>query len=297
MKKYKYSDLVIENIEFDTMSEFSLERKNIKSGYKEYESGAVKVCSLKVDSEAESKRYNCRRGKYVTLSFDRRLTDPEQISNCVAEQIRECLSDKLKEELNYNTRILVVGLGNIDMTADSIGPRTLKKITVTGHISCDGGDYLKALRKCKVFAFSSGVAGDTGMESASSVKGIVSECDPDAIIVIDSLAARDSERLSSTVQITDNGISPGSGIYNARREISEQTMGVPVIALGVPTVIDSATLVCKAIEDAGIEKLSKELERSLEAQRRFFVAPKDCDLTVRAFSSILASAIDKALTV
>ena len=199
--------------------------------------------------------------------------------------------------MHYESKILVVGLGNLDMTADSIGPRTVKKISVTGHVSEYGARALKRLGRCRIFALSAGVMGETGIESAQIVKAVSRECGADAIIAVDSLAARDAERLVRTVQISDNGISPGSGIYNARKEISERTMGVPVIAVGVPTVIEGATLVSEMLRDAGIEKADKNIELALESQRGFFVTPKDVDLSVRLISSMLADSIDKALEI
>lgn len=282
MKKYEYSDLFIESSLFD----FTAKAKE----YVQFENNGINVSRLIADSDAIAEKYGCKKGAYVTLSFDKSIpysSSADSLTEVVAEQLRACLARRLHDGINVQTKILVVGLGNVDMTADSLGARTVKKITVTGHL-CEAD-------KCRIYAFSPGVLGDTGIESARSVRGVVAECSPDAIIAIDSLAAKAPERLISTVQISDNGISPGSGIYNTRREISERTMGVPVIAIGVPTVVDSATLVCGALKSAGIEKLNRDIERALEAQKSFFVAPKDCDLAVRLLSSILADSIDRAL--
>lgn len=292
MKKYIYSDLFLEKFNFEASK-----KKDSASDHAEMEQNGVKISRITVRDDLSAQKYGCKKGTYITVSGDLLTLNDSHISDAVADQLRYCLNKSLEKPLGRNTRILVAGLGNIDMTADSVGPRTVKKIAVTGHISGSRNALWKTVDKCTVFALSAGVMGDTGMESAQIVKAVARECEADAIIAVDSLAAGDSERLIRTVQISDNGISPGSGIYNARREISARTTGIPVIAIGVPTVINSATLVSKTLEDAGINKINDNIEQALESQRRFFVAPKDIDITVRALSSLLADAIDKALTV
>jgi len=294
MKKHIYSELAIENYEFEVS-----DKKDIlssKSGWKEIEKNGIKISRITVGDDDEL-RYKCRKGTHITLSYEKVMIGNPELSDSIADQLRDCLDSRLKKHMDNETRILVVGLGNIEMTADSLGPCSVKKITVTGDIDNAAGMLFGTVKKCKVFAVCAGVMGDTGMESAQIVKAVSRECCADAIIAVDSLAARDPERLICTVQISDNGISPGSGIYNKRREISERTMEIPVIAIGIPTVIDSATLVSKVLLDAGIEKSNTDIDKVLEEQRGFFVAPKDVDVTVRALSSLLAESIDKALTV
>ena len=285
MNNYVYSDLALENFGFSGIKSQGKNIVDCGGG-----SGEISVSEVNVADEKTAKKYGCRIGRYITVFCPRisyLAADMfDALVDTVSDCIRRCLYSHLREY--EGRRILVVGLGNSDMIADAVGPMTLKKITVTG-------DMVSVKGACRVYALEAGVKGNTGIESAQTVMAVARECRPDAMLVVDSLAARDTSRLAATVQITDNGISPGSGIYNARKEISERTMGIPVIAIGVPTVVDSATLVYDELSNAGLSELSEALCRSLDLKKGFFVAPKDCDMLCRSISSMLAAAIDKAL--
>ena len=157
-----------------------------------------------------------------------------------------------------------------------------------------GGGIFDRIGCSSISAIAPGTLGQTGMEAQSLLANAIESVNPDAVIVIDALAAKSTERLAATVQLSDTGICPGSGIGNARSEISRETVGVPVIALGVPTVIDSSTLVFDVLEQAGIEDVSSDIEKILEGGRDFFVSPKESDIIIDGVSALLASAIEKA---
>ena len=207
--------------------------------------------------------------------------------------------EMLGKKPDSSTRVLVVGLGNAHMTPDAIGPGTVRRLTVTRHLkSCDEALY-NALGCCELAALSPGVVGQTGVESGELVKCAADLTCPDLLVAVDALAARSVDRLSSTVQITDRGISPGAGIGNHRGALDEAALGCPVMGVGVPTVVDSSTLVLDALEKAGIssETLSPALTEVLEDGRSFFVSPKDCDEVVTLTCRLLAKALDEAFGV
>lgn len=210
------------------------------------------------------------------------LTLSEELVNLIGK----IFNGKKVNELSY----LIVGLGNSDFTADSIGPSTAQMIIPTKHI-------LPADR-CgmpSVSVFIPGVVSKSGIESANMVKSVSNEILPDLVIAIDSLSARSCERLGKTIQISSSGISPGSGVRNSRIAINEETVGIPVISVGVPTVVDSATLVLDTLERAGFEKIDENLFAVLKESKSFFVTPKECDDIVKSAAELISKAIHKAL--
>ena len=190
--------------------------------------------------------------------------------------------------------VFVAGLGNASLTADSIGPRTVAAMTVTRHLREHEAELFDSLGCSSLCALAPGVLGQTGIETVEILRGAAERVDPDVIIVIDALAARSCERLATTIQITSTGISPGSGVGNDRKAINRETMGAPVISIGVPTVVNSATLVYDTLKKAGIEEPDPSVSRALEQGMHFFVSPKDSDLIVDRISRLLAQAIDRA---
>ncbi len=192
--------------------------------------------------------------------------------------------------------VLVAGLGNGDLTPDSLGPETVKRITVTRHLFSDERKSLRSRAFCRVSAIIPGVLANTGIETVELLKGAVSRVRPDVVLAIDSLAARSPKRLAATVQLSDLGIAPGSGIGNHRKSITAETLGVPVIAIGVPVVIHSTTLVRDALEQNGFfgENANTDFFRELSG---FFVTPKETDLLIKSAAVLLADGIDRACTV
>lgn len=218
----------------------------------------ISVTEIEITDEEGEKAFGKRRGRYVTVEVQGILEPREKIKERAAAVLSDELAKFVKHD--YFLRVLAVGLGNEKVTPDSLGPHTVDKLHVTSHLfklfECSGDeDY------SNVCAFNPSVTGVTGLETAELIERVVSMAKPDAVLAIDALAAKDIARLSSTVQICDTGIMPGSGMGNHRREISERTVGCPVIAIGVPTVIDARTLIMEAAERLG------ELQESEHAVR------------------------------
>ena len=178
------------------------------------------------------------------------------------QKTSEVLTDELKKivEMHVNNQedILIVGLGNIYVTPDALGPKVINEIDVTRHIIKYLPQYVEEGTR-PVSAISPGVLGTTGIETVEILKGIVENIHPKLLIVIDALASRSIERISSTIQISDTGIVPGAGVGNTREEISEKSLGIPVVAIGIPTVVELATLVSDGI-DIFIDRLQEKAE-------------------------------------
>jgi len=192
-------------------------------------------------------------------------------------------------------RVLVTGLGNRFLTADSLGPRTADLVTVTNHAA--EGETLPALLGCRlVSAFSPGVPGQTGMEAAELIRRAADAAQAEIIITVDALCARSTERLGTTVQITDAGIRPGSGVGGHSLPITRESMGIPVIALGIPTVVASASLVLDVLHEAGIKEGELPLNTILEKRSGYTVSPRECDLIVSASARLLSRVLNRALT-
>ncbi len=291
MNSYIFTDLAYER-DFD-----GKRKKSDNSEYEEYEKNGFKICKLCIDSEELEKKYGRSRGTYVTIFCDRIWElDPLQtddLTELIAEELRNMMTVFLGG-IPKDKTVLLAGLGNDAVTPDAIGPETVKKVTVTRHLREVCPELLNAYGGCELAAISPGVLAGTGIETVEVVLGTVKCIAPQLIIAVDALAARSCDRLASTIQISDTGICPGSGIGNQRRAIDFATLGVPVIALGVPTVVDSATLVYDALQKSGIEEPEKEIKEFLEKGRSFFVSPKECDIITERVSSLLASAIDDA---
>ena len=292
MKNYIYSDLALEGASM----RFTFDPNS--SEITESQIGEIRLLSLKIDSSELIKKYNRQKGTYVTV-FCKKIwlmneNELEECSKVVGKQISGMISSLLPSKSSSDISALVVGLGNSDITPDAIGPLTVSSLTVTRHLPKLAPDIFERIGECRVAAFIPGVLGQTGIEAQELVKGAVLSIKPDIVIAIDALAARSCERLSSTVQISDTGISPGSGIGNTGKAINEKSLGVPVIAVGVPTVVDSATLVYDALNLAGISEISSELQAVLDNGKSFFVSPKECDVISESVGDLLARSLDRA---
>ena len=227
-------------------------------------------------------------GTYVTVECG-------QIHHLDREQSR-AIVDLLADELRGMTRALtgrfpggnlsvfVAGLGNAKLTADAIGPGTVSRLTATRHLLDHEAALFRTLGCSALSALSPGVLGETGIETLELIRGAVRSVRPDLVVAVDALAARSCTRLATTVQISDSGIVPGSGIGNHRTAIT----------IGVPTVVDSSTLVWDALREAGIDEVSNALRTVLDNGKRFFVSPKESDLISEAVSDLLAGAISEA---
>ncbi len=208
----------------------------------------------------------------------------ESAAKVIADELFALLCAALPSKKGTRS-ILLAGLGNPSLTVDSIGPKTAQRVSVTRLFSSSALDFSLA-------AMIPGVPCGTGMETAEQLFGVVRAISPDAMIVVDSLAAKDYRRIGCTVQMGNAGISPGSGIGADAMAINRQTMGIPVIAIGVPTVVDAAILLEDMLVRGGIDKDSCEVREALSENRGYFVCPKESDLICDAASFLLARAVD-----
>jgi spore protease len=227
------------------------------------------------------------RGRYVTVELDgliRREADAfERACRVLSRRVRDMLA------LSGDGCVLVVGLGNRAITADAVGPETVESVMVTRHLREQLPEFFSAFRS--VCAIESGVLGTTGMESCALVEALVKALHPQLVVAVDALASRRPDRLCRTVQISDTGIIPGSGVGNARRELSRESLGVPVIALGVPTVVDAATLTMDLAKHAGVD-LAPD---SFGEEGKMIVTPRDIDKSVKDISKLLGYSLNLAL--
>lgn len=255
------------------------------------------VTRIEITTEEASQLVEKPMGNFITLELEKNLgVDPDSIENLVqilAEEIRKLLPE-------VKGRILVVGLGNRMITPDALGPDTMERIMVTNHAmqylqEGGNGDF------SPVSAICPGVLGITGIETAEIVKGVVERYQPSVVIAVDALCARTPKRMFRTLQLTDTGIHPGSGVGNRRDGLNQESLGVPVIAVGVPTVVDSDCIVHTAIsrffeannslEEAG--NMIGDMMKYTEGE--MFVSPKDIDNLIAKSARVIAGGINLAL--
>jgi spore protease len=253
--------------------------------------GNFKVTHVEiVDGEGE-KALGKPVGKYVTLE----VADLCTKSKSDYTQAAELVADQLGKLLKVPNRgsVLVAGLGNRDMTPDIIGPKTLESVLVTRHLVKLAPEHFGTYRP--VSAVAAGVLGDTGVESAELISAVSKSVKPSLIIAVDALASRSIDRLFRTIQISDTGIVPGSGVGNHRMALNEETMGIPVIAIGVPTVVDAGTLCLDLLDKTGHKDLDPEA--LLKIGSDLFVTPRDVDSYGETMSKVLGLGISLALHV
>ncbi|MBQ1474934.1 MAG: GPR endopeptidase [Ruminococcus sp.] len=229
-------------------------------------------------------------GTYITVELPP-LTDSIRDTDSRVK----ALSEEIRRLLPVNGLVLIAGLGNVEITPDALGPKAASKVLATRHIQGEiarstGLDKLRA-----VAVVNTGVTGQTGIETGELLQGVIKNIRPSAVIAVDALASRRLERLGCTVQISDTGIAPGAGVGNRRIRIDQDTMGVPVIAVGVPTVVDALTLAFDLL-DISDEKEGRELSDAVSPQgRSMVVTPKEIDLLIDRAAHLISLAINMAL--
>ncbi len=259
--------------------------------YKEHRAFDIDVSDMKISTEEGSHIIGKPVGRYITVECGKTwLMDDERWENAcglIAGYIKELMPQGKKT-------VLVCGLGNRNITPDALGPLCTDSLIVTRHIKDYDKELFEKMGQEEIAAIAPGVVGQTGVETLELIRGCVERVKPDVMIALDALAARSIDRLATTIQLSDTGIAPGSGIGNRRKEITQNTVGIPVIAIGVPTVVDSSTLVYDALSKAGIEEIDSSLERVLENGRSFFVSLKESDVAVEESAKLIASALNRA---
>ena len=245
----------------------------------------VRVTVVRIQTENGAKAMGKPIGTYITLEAPRMSEPDEDYHREVSEKLAEYLKKLL--DVKNEKSVLVVGLGNREVTPDALGPEVVGNLRITRHVVREYGKAAFAKEKVHlVSAIVPGVMAQTGMETLEVVQGIVAETKPDHVVVIDALAARSSKRLNRTIQLSDAGIQPGSGVGNHRNSLSKGTIGVPVLAIGVPTVVDAATIVYDATGDRS------SVPPGLNGM---FVTPKNVDEMIRRLSFTISEALNLVL--
>ncbi len=248
----------------------------------------ITVDTITVTNETGERSLGKPIGTYITVETVPFTRNSDLFSPSLYV-LRDELKGLLPEEKGC---VLVAGLGNEEITPDALGPRCISLLFATRHIPEDFAREIGFSSLRPVAGIVPGVLGKTGMESSEIISGIVKKIKPCAVIVIDALASRSTERLGRTVQLSDSGISPGSGVGNHRQTISEKTLGVPVIAVGVPTVVDGRTLAYDILEKSGLTE--KQINKA-DIKDTMMVTPKEIDALIERASRLIAMAINTAL--
>ncbi|MBQ9700452.1 MAG: GPR endopeptidase [Lachnospiraceae bacterium] len=300
------TDLAVE--EQERYASRNVEVPGVKLAESVVSSYGVKITKVEIMDDHGAKAMGRPIGNYVTIEASD-MMESKHISSALARELKAMLKKCSPKKIDQMS-VLVVGLGNRDVTPDSLGPSVISGLDVNRHIymlkSKDSSNY-------GISAVIPGVMAQSGMESAEMVSGIVKQIQPDAVIAIDALAARNTKRLNTTIQLADTGIHPGSGVGNHRQGLNKETLGIPVIAIGIPTVIDAATIVSDAMDALiGVLSTSEALESVSATLKNFsdrekyqlikellepqigtmFVTPKDIDEDIEIMAGIVASGIN-----
>lgn len=290
------TDLALETTERFTEENVEMRGVEVHENYDEDK--GIRTTVVKITTENGARTMGRPQGNYITIEAPELSVHDEDYHREISEEVAKHLRKLIN--LRKEKSILVVGLGNAAITADSLGPHVVENLNITRHMIREYG--LQSMGKEKMHRVSGivpGVMAQTGMETSEIIQGIVGETRPDVVIAIDALAARSTKRLNRTIQITDTGINPGSGVGNHRVGLTEENLQVKVIGIGVPTVVDAATIVHDAMAHL-LETLEEaEQKEFLEEMisphlHTMFVTPKDVDETVKYLSFTISEGLNLA---
>ncbi len=272
----------------------------------------ISVSRVKITNEKGEEAIGKKRGNYITVDVKNlKIANEEEIQK-TSEVVTKELKALLEKHVTEKDSILVVGLGNIYVTPDSLGPKVINEVDITRHLLEYMPEVLDENTR-EVSAISPGVLGTTGIETMEILKGIIDNVKPKLVIIIDALASRNIERISSSVQLADTGIVPGAGVGNARKELTESTLGIPVIAMGIPTVVEAATIAADSltlfIKKAQENGESNDFLNTLQEEDKyqiikeilapeeynFIVTPKEIDSLIEKMKDIVARGINFAV--
>lgn len=291
------------DLALETTERFAEENAEIRGVevHEEYdEEKDVRTTIVKIVTENGAKSMGRPQGTYITIEAPELSTPDEDYHREISEELSTHLRKLI--DLKKEKSVLVVGLGNAAITADALGPQVVDNLLMTRHIIKEYGlRGIKHEKMHRISGIAPGVMAQTGMETAEIVQGIVSETKPDVVVAIDALAARSVRRLSRTIQITDTGIHPGSGVGNHRNGLTEENLQVKVIGIGVPTVVDAATIVHDSMAhllDTLEETEQKEFLDEMIAPNLYsmFVTPKDVDETIKYLSFTISEGLNIAFS-
>lgn len=269
--------------------------RGIRSKEETKENG-VTISTVRIDTENAARAMGKPKGRYITIEAPQLSEDDEDYHREVSKELSNILCKLIEGKLDSasmrkpeNHSVLVVGLGNREVTADSLGPKVVDNLFITRHIIREYGKYaFGSVRVGMVSGLVPGVMAQTGMETVEIIRGVVKETKPDYVITIDALAARSTKRLGRTIQLTDTGIVPGSGVGNHRNALNMDSLGVPVISIGVPTVVDAATIVADAVHESR-DTMKRFMSPKLNDM---YVSPKDVDDTIKQLSFLISEGIN-----
>lgn len=283
--------------------------KSKNKSFKQYSN--IKLIETSVDKNL-SKQINKKQGDYYLIDISNEDTNDSESLLRIEKFITKVLKKILKKEkITNNSKGLIVGLGNLNITPDSLGPKVIDKVIVTRHLfELDKDSISEGISN--VCALSPGVMGTTGIETSDIIKAIIDKISLDYIIVIDALKAYDINRINKSIQITNSGISPGSGVGNRRKELSKDILGIPVIAIGIPTVVDASSIAINSfynlINNEQYQNLFKNYNKlnvndkiKIEQQlisnynNNYIVSLKEIDIDIENLSEVLSGAIDHAI--
>lgn len=291
------------DLALETTERFAEENAEIRGVevHEEYdEEKDVRTTIVKIVTENGAKSMGRPQGTYITIEAPELSTPDEDYHREISEEISTHLRKLI--DLKKEKSVLVIGLGNAAITADALGPQVVDNLLMTRHIIKEYGlRGIKHEKMHRISGIAPGGMAQTGMETAEIVQGIVSETKPDVVVAIDALAARSVRRLSRTIQITDTGIHPGSGVGNHRNGLTEENLQVKVIGIGVPTVVDAATIVHDSMAhllDTLEETEQKEFLDEMIAPNLYsmFVTPKDVDETIKYLSFTISEGLNIAFS-
>jgi len=268
--------------------------------YKEENLFGFSMTRVEITSESGSIATGKPCGKYLTLHTGSPWNDSSDSMINAARALSVLIEELICDKVSSSAPVLIAGLGNVTITADAIGPKALEHVIVTRHIKSASPSIFSDLGLFDVAALAPGVLSQTGVETTEIIKSLVDKISPSTVIAIDSLASRNLERLVTTVQLSDTGISPGSGMGNRRSSLNEKTVGVPVISIGVPTVVDVGALTFGILEKyCKKSNLRQSIAEALETEGemkelQYFVTPKDTDLIISCLAKVIGYGINLA---
>ena len=258
----------------------------------------ITITKVRIETQKAAKTMGKPRGTYISIEADQMMEEDSDYHREISEIFSEQLKNFLPKQYQKK-KILVIGLGNREVTPDALGPKVIDQLFITRHLLEEFGKYMVELEECcSISGVVPGVMAQTGMETVEILQGVVAQTKPDIVIAVDALAARSIKRLNRTIQITDTGIIPGSGVGNYRNAITKEHLGIPVIAVGIPTVVDAATIVADFC--TGLMENKQELEEMEETVRgmippklnAMYVTSKDIDEAVNRLSYTISEGLN-----
>lgn len=270
------------------------EGMNVDTKEKNY----ITITKIQISTDEAAKKIGKKQGDYITVELKTPDLNTLDIHKELASSIADCLIPLIEQLKKNEPSVMVVGLGNRNITPDSLGPKVVDKIVVTRHVKTS--EQLKNTvdkRLGIVSAVAPGVMGTTGIETGEILKGLIEKASPDLVFVIDALCARKTSRINTTIQISTAGIVPGSGVGNHRMELSTQTLGIPVIAIGVPTVVDSVTIVYDIINGFEGNNIDEDVINNIARNNagNMVVTPKNIDIAIDRMSIAISNGINMAI--